>query len=83
MSGRSFPQARQIELEPIRQRVRELEPAGEILAGVLRACDKLAAAGHSEAIERGPGRHGVSNAFFVYLRDAPSAMLNPRFGAPP
>ena len=23
----------------------------------------------SEVIERGPGRHGVSNAFFVYLRD--------------
>jgi catechol 2,3-dioxygenase len=38
-------------------------------AGVLRACDQLAAAGHSEAIERGPGRHGVSNAFFVYVRD--------------
>lgn len=37
--------------------------------GVLRACDQLAAAGHSAAIERGPGRHGVSNAFFVYLRD--------------
>jgi 3,4-dihydroxyphenylacetate 2,3-dioxygenase len=38
-------------------------------AGVLRACDQLAAARHSEVIERGPGRHGVSNAFFVYLRD--------------
>jgi 3,4-dihydroxyphenylacetate 2,3-dioxygenase len=38
-------------------------------AGVLRACDQLAAAGHSQAIERGPGRHGVSNAFFVYVRD--------------
>jgi len=38
-------------------------------AGVLRACDQLAAARHSDAIERGPGRHGVSNAFFVYLRD--------------
>jgi 3,4-dihydroxyphenylacetate 2,3-dioxygenase len=37
--------------------------------GVLRACDQLAAAGYSHAIERGPGRHGVSNAFFVYLRD--------------
>jgi catechol 2,3-dioxygenase len=37
--------------------------------GVLRACDQIAAAGRSEAIERGPGRHGVSNAFFVYLRD--------------
>lgn len=37
--------------------------------GVLRACDQLAAAGAVAAIERGPGRHGVSNAFFVYLRD--------------
>ena len=36
---------------------------------VLRACDQFAAAGHAAAIERGPGRHGVSNAFFVYLRD--------------
>jgi catechol 2,3-dioxygenase len=38
-------------------------------AGVLRACDQLAAAGQPHVIERGPGRHGVSNAFFVYLRD--------------
>ena len=38
-------------------------------AGVLRACDQLAGARRSEVIERGPGRHGVSNAFFVYLRD--------------
>ena len=38
-------------------------------AGVLRACDQLAASYMSDVIERGPGRHGVSNAFFVYLRD--------------
>jgi 3,4-dihydroxyphenylacetate 2,3-dioxygenase len=38
-------------------------------SSVLRVCDQLAAAGHVHAIERGPGRHGVSNAFFVYLRD--------------
>ncbi len=38
-------------------------------AAVLRACDILAAAGRQEAIERGPGRHGLSNALFVYLRD--------------
>jgi|tagenome__1003787_1003787.scaffolds.fasta_scaffold20721521_2 catechol 2,3-dioxygenase len=38
-------------------------------SGVLRACDQIAAAGHAATIERGPGRHGVSNAFFVYLRD--------------
>jgi catechol 2,3-dioxygenase len=37
--------------------------------GVLGACDHLAAGGHADVIERGPGRHGVSNAFFVYLRD--------------
>lgn len=38
-------------------------------AAVLRVCDQLAAAGHTAALERGPGRHGVSNAFFLYLRD--------------
>ncbi len=36
---------------------------------VLRACDILAAAGQPGRIERGPGRHGLSNAFFLYLRD--------------
>lgn len=37
-------------------------------AAILRVCDILGATeGH--AIERGPGRHGVSNAFFLYLRD--------------
>lgn len=38
-------------------------------ASILRACDILAGAMHTDAIERGPGRHGVSNAFFLYLRD--------------
>jgi 3,4-dihydroxyphenylacetate 2,3-dioxygenase len=37
--------------------------------GVVRAADILAAAGRMAAIERGPGRHGLSNAFFLYLRD--------------
>ena len=36
---------------------------------VLRACDVLAAAGRHHDIERGPGRHGLSNALFVYVRD--------------
>jgi 3,4-dihydroxyphenylacetate 2,3-dioxygenase len=36
---------------------------------ILNACDVLAAAGWSGSIERGPGRHGLSNAFFLYLRD--------------
>jgi catechol 2,3-dioxygenase-like lactoylglutathione lyase family enzyme len=36
---------------------------------ILNACDVLAATGFADAIERGPGRHGLSNAFFLYLRD--------------
>ena len=36
---------------------------------ILDAADKLAASGYLNAIERGPGRHGISNAFFLYLRD--------------
>jgi catechol 2,3-dioxygenase len=36
---------------------------------VVRACDVLAASGWTDRIERGPGRHGISNAFFLYLRD--------------
>lgn len=36
---------------------------------VLRTCDILASAGMVSNIERGPGRHGISNAFFLYLRD--------------
>ncbi len=36
---------------------------------VLTACDILASLGMAGCIERGPGRHGLSNAFFLYLRD--------------
>jgi catechol 2,3-dioxygenase-like lactoylglutathione lyase family enzyme len=36
---------------------------------ILDACDVLASMGYADAIERGPGRHGLSNAFFLYLRD--------------
>lgn len=36
---------------------------------LLKACDILAAAGWTDSIERGPGRHGLSNAMFLYLRD--------------
>jgi 3,4-dihydroxyphenylacetate 2,3-dioxygenase len=38
-------------------------------SSVLRACDILASLGMAGCIERGPGRHGLSNAFFLYLRD--------------
>ncbi len=37
-------------------------------AQVLQLCDVLGAA-RTGAIERGPGRHGISNALFLYLRD--------------
>ena len=36
---------------------------------VLRICDIIGSLHLEECIERGPGRHGVSNAFYVYLRD--------------
>ncbi|GAA4617034.1 3,4-dihydroxyphenylacetate 2,3-dioxygenase [Saccharopolyspora hordei] len=36
---------------------------------ILAICDKLGALRKSDVIERGPGRHGVSNAFYLYIRD--------------
>lgn len=36
---------------------------------VIHTCDVLASLGYGASIERGPGRHGLSNAFFLYLRD--------------
>lgn len=36
---------------------------------ILAICDRLGALRISDHIERGPGRHGVSNAFYLYLRD--------------
>jgi catechol 2,3-dioxygenase len=38
-------------------------------AHVIRAADLLADAGYRESIEFGPGRHGITNAFFLYVRD--------------
>ena len=39
------------------------------VTGVVRTADVLADAGYRHNIEYGPGRHGVSNAFFLYIRD--------------
>jgi catechol 2,3-dioxygenase len=36
---------------------------------IIAICDTLGALRLSDCIERGPGRHGVSNAFYLYLRD--------------
>lgn len=38
-------------------------------ANILHVCDKMGALRISERIERGPGRHGVSNAFYLYILD--------------
>ena len=36
---------------------------------IIHFCDRLASSEHRDAFERGPGRHGISNAFFLYLLD--------------
>jgi catechol 2,3-dioxygenase len=36
---------------------------------IIHICDVLATTGFLKSMERGPGRHGISNAFFLYLRD--------------
>jgi 3,4-dihydroxyphenylacetate 2,3-dioxygenase len=36
---------------------------------ILHTCDVLGALRKERHIERGPGRHGVSNAFYLYVRD--------------
>ena len=35
---------------------------------VLHLCDVMASTGYLANMERGPGRHGISNAFFLYVR---------------
>jgi catechol 2,3-dioxygenase len=36
---------------------------------ILHICDVMASSGFLANMERGPGRHGISNAFFLYIRD--------------
>lgn len=36
---------------------------------ILHICDVMATSGYLAHMERGPGRHGISNAFFLYVRD--------------
>ena len=36
---------------------------------ILNICDVMASSGFLPNMERGPGRHGISNAFFLYVRD--------------
>ncbi len=37
---------------------------------IVHLCDVMASTGYLTNMERGPGRHGISNAFFLYVRDA-------------
>ena len=39
------------------------------LSAIFRACDSAGLEGYGECVERGPGRHGLAHALFVYLRD--------------
>ena len=39
------------------------------LASIFRACDSAGTNGYGDNVERGPGRHGLAHALFVYLRD--------------
>ena len=36
---------------------------------IIHLCDVMSTTGYLENMERGPGRHGISNAFFLYIRD--------------
>jgi catechol 2,3-dioxygenase len=39
------------------------------VTNIIHICDVLSTSGWLSSMERGPGRHGISNAFFLYLRD--------------
>jgi catechol 2,3-dioxygenase len=36
---------------------------------IIDLLDLMSTTGYLDNIERGPGRHGISNAFFLYIRD--------------
>jgi catechol 2,3-dioxygenase len=39
------------------------------ITNIIHLCDVFATTGRLAALERGPGRHGIANAFFLYVRD--------------
>lgn len=47
---------------------------------VLRAADLLADAGYRDRIDFGPGRHGTTDAFFLYVRDPAGNRIELYFG---
>ena len=36
---------------------------------IIHLCDVMTTTGYLTNLERGPGRHGIANAFFLYVRD--------------
>ncbi|WP_163509255.1 3,4-dihydroxyphenylacetate 2,3-dioxygenase [Fodinicola acaciae] len=50
-------------------RLHHLAFAAHERGNILHTCDLLGALHKEGLIERGPGRHGVSNAFYLYVRD--------------
>jgi catechol 2,3-dioxygenase len=36
---------------------------------IIHLCDLMSTTGYLANMERGPARHGISNAFFLYVRD--------------
>ncbi|MEM7114028.1 MAG: 3,4-dihydroxyphenylacetate 2,3-dioxygenase [Chloroflexota bacterium] len=44
---------------------------------IIHLCDSMASAGLRGSLERGPGRHGIANAFFLYIRDQDGHRLEP------
>lgn len=44
---------------------------------IIHLLDVMASEGYVENIERGPGRHGISNAFFLYILDPDGHRMEP------
>lgn len=44
---------------------------------IIHLLDVMASEGYVDNIERGPGRHGISNAFFLYILDPDGHRLEP------
>ncbi len=44
---------------------------------IIHLLDLMASEGYVDNIERGPGRHGISNAFFLYILDPDGHRLEP------
>ena len=47
------------------------------IINIIHLLDVMAAEGYVDNIERGPGRHGISNAFFLYILDPDGHRLEP------